>query len=198
MHDVRLNYIFCIVAIRKSTFEHVLLAYHSCKHEAPILTQRIASSDTANSEHEDGHTHDRHQASTVKITKQHRPSHLQEKKKAPSKKSAPTSMASVMPKSSRTPTAEEHTEERGHHQELREDEGRKPLRDSAVDSKQTASEPAVHAGHSMQQQIGHKRHRHQHHQHARQRATRLPQTPQEGWTAMAELGAQRGLRQNDA
>jgi len=53
----------------------------------------------------------------------------------------------------------EHIVERSHHlHEHLEDAGCGSLRDSAMESKQTASTPTVHAGHSMQQLLGHDRH----------------------------------------
>ena len=95
-----------------------------------------------------------------KVIGQHRPDHQRRRRKQPAGRA---NRQGKHPHCLRQRAAiEERTDEHGHHhQEHREDTGRRPSRDTAMKSKQTMSKPTVHVGHSMQHQLGHVRQRHQ-------------------------------------
>ena len=71
---------FVTIAIRESTFEQVLLAYHSCEHEAPTLTHEFAFKSRCRNvlEHE-VHHHDDTTTATTRFSNSKRAERLASK-----------------------------------------------------------------------------------------------------------------------
>ena len=126
------------------------LGVMTCKHVhchrlagAYLTTTNLAATQPAQNTKMD--THERRKASTGNVTEKHRPNHHQVTKKAPSRKSAPTSVASMMPKSKQGAICWRA------HRRARPPSSKAPrgLRTRALARQRSGSTPAKHAGHSM-------------------------------------------------